>query len=83
MDVPVELIRRTKGRADVEDLALTFKEEELGRFDWNNNWQKIKADGTARGRIGRWLEALQIDASPEDIMAYLDRTAAERPGQWL
>jgi len=75
---------RTRSPApDTEDLALSFMEEEVGRFDWMNNWPKIKATGTARQRVQDWLSALQIEHSPDEIVSYLDKIVAERSGKWL
>jgi len=74
---------RTKSSVDTEDLALSFMEEEVGRFDWANNWAKIKESGTARQKIQDWLDALHIEHSPDDISSYLDKLTSERPGRWL
>lgn len=74
---------RTKVPVDTEDLALSFMEEEVGRFDWMANWPKIKAAGTARQKVQNWLEALQIDHNPDEIVAYLDSMVTERKGRWL
>lgn len=78
-----EQMFRTRSPADTEDLALLFMEEEVGRFDWANNWPKIKATGNARNRVQNWLNALQVEHNPDDIISYLDRMVAERSGRWL
>jgi len=83
MNVPLELIRRTKSPTNTEDLALTFMEEEVGRFDWANNWPKLKAQGNARQKVQDWLAALQVEHSPDEIVSYLDKMLAERSGRWL
>lgn len=74
---------RTKRPVDTEDLALSFMEEEVGRFDWANNWAKIKGSGAARQKIQDWLDALQIEHDPDEIASYLDRLTSERAGRWL
>jgi len=74
---------RTRSAEDVEDLALSFMENEVGRFDWANNWAKLKSDGTARQKIQDWLDALQIEHDPGEIASYLDQLTAERAGRWL
>ncbi len=68
---------------DTEDLALLFMEEEVGRFDWKNNWPKIVATGTARKRVQDWLAALNIDHDPESIINYLNEMVKGRAGKWL
>lgn len=83
MNIAPELIRRTKSSADVEDLALLFVEEELGRYDFKNNWKRLKESGKARARIENWLTGLGTDASPDEIIESLDRIAKERSGPWI
>jgi len=83
MNMTPDLVFRTKSPPDTEDLALTFMEEEIGRFDWVNNWPKIKEQGTARQRVQDWLSALQVEHNPDEIVSYLDKLLAERSGKWL
>lgn len=83
MNVPSELIVRTKSRPDTEDLALTFMEEEVGRFDWRNNWPKIKEQGNARQRVQDWLNAIHVEHNPDEIVSYLDQLLDGRSGRWL
>ena len=83
MNVPTELIRRTRQQWDTEDLALLYVEEEVGRFDWRNNLPKIKATGTLRQRVQNWLAALQVEHNPDEIVSYLDKMLAERSGKWM
>jgi hypothetical protein len=69
---------------DAEDLAFVFMEEEIGRFDWKANWEKIKATGTATQRVQDWLNTMQIDnQNPDELVRILDTVAAERSGRWL
>jgi hypothetical protein len=83
MNVTPELMFRTKSSPDTEDLALSFMEEEVGRFDWAANWAKIKESGAARQKIQDWLTALRIEHDPEEIASYLDKLTADRTGRWL
>lgn len=82
MNVAPELMFRAKSSLDTEDAALHFVEEELGRFDAKNNWETIKAKGQAEKRIRDFLESMRLDNSPAEIIAFLDRFFAERPGRW-
>lgn len=80
--VAPELFFRRKSQMDTEDLALTFMEEEVGRFDWQKNWNAVKERGDVRGKIQRWLKALNVEHNPDEIIAYLDKVTAERAGRW-
>lgn len=77
-----DLIRRTRSPVDTEDLALQFVEDELGRFDFRVNWAKVKEKGDVRQRIQQWLEALNADGNPDEIIEYLDRLVTDRAGNW-
>lgn len=90
MNASPELMFRSRGQTyaisglDAEDLAFVFMEEEIGRFDWKNNWKKIKESGTARQRVQNWLNAMQLqDQNPDEIVSILDQVASERSGRWL
>jgi hypothetical protein len=75
--------KRTEFSRETEDLALLFIEEEVGRFDWKNNWPKIRAAGVARQRIEAWLQALKSNHDPEEIIEFLDWMVQQRSGRWL
>ena len=77
-----DLIRRTRSPVDTEDLACQFMEDEVGRFDFRNNWAKVKEKGGVRQRIQQWLEALNADGNPDEIIEYLDRLVTDRAGNW-
>lgn len=82
MNVAPALMYRAHSSLDVEDAALHFVEEELGRFDAKNNWETLKRKGVAETRIRAFLEALRLDNSPAEIATYLDRFFTERAGRW-
>lgn len=67
---------------DTEDLALTFVEEEVGRFDWSANWRTLKESGAALPKIRAWLDVLRIDHDPEAIARCIDQLDAARRGRW-
>jgi len=74
---------RTETDHETEDLALLFVEEEVGRFDWKNNWPKIRAAGNARQRVEAWLSVVKSNHDPDKIIEFLDRMVQERSGRWL
>lgn len=74
---------RNRCAPDLEDLALTFIEEEVGRHDWQENWQRIKEAGTATLKLHEWLTALGCtDITPTKVEQEIDRLA-KRPGKYL
>jgi len=75
--------QRTNFDPETEDLALHFVEEEVGRFDWRNNWHTLRVAGTAAQRVTDWLKAIGTAHDPGRIMDYLDRMAETRSGRWL
>lgn len=83
MNVPLELIHRTRPWLDAEDLALTFVEEEVGRFDWANNLAKLKSEGTLERKVKAWLAATQVAVDPSEILYHLDKLTSDRTGRWL
>lgn len=80
--VDPSLTFRRKPEHDTEDLACTFLEEEVGRFDWINNWKTIKSSGAALNRVREWLSLVNIQHDPQAIVEYLDKLATTRTGRW-
>ena len=78
-----DLLHRTEVDHETEDLALTFIEDEVGRFDWRGNWPRIRAAGVARQRVELWLKAIGSSHDPEAIIEFLDRMVHEQSGRWL
>lgn len=84
MNISPDLMMRARSpAADTEDLALSFVEEEVGRFDWVNNWQTLRKTADMRQRVQEWLSALRVEHSPDEIVSYLDRLVVERSGKWI
>lgn len=74
---------RQRQLVDTEDLACQYMEDEVGRFDFRTNWKKLKETNDVRQRIRQWLEALNVEGNPDEIIGYLDRLVADRAGNWL
>jgi hypothetical protein len=68
---------------DTEDLALLFIEEEVGRFDWRNNWPAIQAAGLGLERVDNWLRTIKVEHDAQQIVAFLDQMVRDRSGRWL
>jgi len=73
---------RTETDHEIEDLALLFVEEEVGRFDWRANWQKMRSENTGLLRVKAWLSAIKSNHDPAKIIEFLDRMVQERSGHW-
>jgi hypothetical protein len=69
---------------DTEDLAYEFMEQEVGRYDWKNNWPKFKAnhDGILVQRVQAWLDYLGIDYDANEIINFLDKMVKTENGKW-
>jgi hypothetical protein len=78
-----DLVERTDFDRETEDLSCAFVEEEVGRYDWRNNWLAIRAAGVARERVQRWLQAMKSDHDPDKILACLDQLSRTLSGRWL
>lgn len=66
-----------------QDVSLDFMEQEIGRHDWRNNWDKVKEAGDVRAKIKAWLERMAIDHDPQLIVDYLDDLHRNNEGRWL
>jgi hypothetical protein len=73
-------------RDDTDDIAYEFIEQEVGRFDWRNNWPKFKANYATpkelERRVQAWLDYCGIDYDPKEIINFLDDMVTNRNGRW-
>jgi hypothetical protein len=67
---------------DPEEIAADFIENEVGRFDWMVNWNKIKSKGNPVHKVMDYLETYGIDADPEEIVDIIDQMVIDNPGRW-
>lgn len=81
--VAPELFRRSRHQVDTDDLALTFVEDEIGRFDFSKNWEAAKRRGNMQERIRIWLDKLNVDTPADELMNAIDRLVTSRPGRWV
>ena len=72
-------------KLDTHDLALEYVEGEVGRHDYQHNWQqhKSKHGQNLRERVAAWLRHYEVDHDPEAIISYIDDELMVRPGKWL
>jgi hypothetical protein len=77
------LFYRQRSAPEMDDLIATFVENELGRFDWANNWAAYKVKyPNYLPRIRGFFHRLGEDIDPEEIAKYLDTMVVARPGPW-
>lgn len=62
------------------DLASDFIEQELGRYDWMNNWKAIQP---ADDKIARWLQAIGSDVPTEEVRDAIVHILTHRPKPWM
>jgi len=75
-------MRRTHQVVDADDLARDFVETEVGPFDHKNNWEALKRRTDIRERVRQWLEQLNVDNNPDEVVAAIDSVVA-RAGRWI
>ena len=76
-------VQQANGPEDVEDIALSFVEDEVGRFDWMNNWEKFKLKHNAVSKMRAYLKYMKYsDVKAEDVVKFIDGLVVERPGRW-
>jgi len=67
---------------DTAEIAADFIENEVGRFDWTNNWAVIKAREDPVAKVQSYLDAYGLVADARKIVDAVDQMAAENPGRW-
>ena len=67
----------------IEDAALDFAEEVVGRFDFPENWRALSEDYVSRtATVYSWLNRHLFDTSRvEDVIRVLD-SLAENHNRW-
>jgi len=67
----------------IDDVAYDFIENEVGRHDWSNNWQKWRREKPdLKERVQAWLDRYQIDQEPQGLIDFLDSMVQTRVGKW-
>lgn len=67
----------------IENTALDFIENEVGRYDWLVNWEVYKSKHDVASKVQEYLNYYAIiDVTPEDVITFIDKLKQERPGHW-
>lgn len=83
MDVPPSLFYSRRHAPDIEDVAATFIEQEVGKYDWKNNWPVYKNKPNLQARVLAWLKMLDIDVCPSELINELDRLHNRSSDRWV
>jgi len=67
---------------DVADIAADFVENEIGRFDWVNNWSVVRGKRDVVAMVQQYLTKYGLTADPVAVVAQIDQMASENPGRW-
>lgn len=67
---------------DVADIAADFVENEIGRFDWVNNWSVVRGRENVVGLVQAYLTKYGMAADPTAVVAEIDQMAQNNPGRW-
>jgi hypothetical protein len=78
----VEEILDTEEPDSPEEIAADFIENEVGRFDWTNNWAAIKAQEDPVAKVRAYLLIYDLRGDPVEIVNIIDRMAQNNPGKW-
>lgn len=68
---------------DIDDLAATFVEQEVGRYDWKNNWEEYKRKPNLNQRVQAWLDLLGVQTEAAALIRSVDELVNRRTGRWV
>lgn len=66
----------------VSDLAADFIEDEVGHYDWVNNWAVVKSRGNPVQKVQDYLDRYSLLSNAQAIVNTIDNMAKENPGRW-
>lgn len=67
---------------DTAEIAADFIENEVGRFDWVNNWQVIRGREDPVAMVQAYLARYGLVANAQEIVNSIDQMAQDNPGRW-
>lgn len=74
-----------KATDEVQDLAVEFVEQELGRLDFRRNWQVFKTkfpdDKSRQGKVQDWMNRLGYQGEPQAVLDRIEELA-QQSGWW-
>lgn len=78
----VELLLSDEDVESTQDVAADFIEDELGRFDWMNNWRVIREREDPVAKVQAYLDTYGIVADARQVVDYIDQMTVKNPGRW-
>jgi hypothetical protein len=69
----------------VQDLAVDFVEQELGRLDFHRNWhvfkQKFPDPESRQKRVQDWMDRIGLEGNPKDVLDRIE-DLSQQTGFW-
>jgi hypothetical protein len=64
------------------EIAADFVEDEIGHYDWVNNWRVVKGREDVVAKVAGYLREYSLPGDPQEIVNIIDRMASDNPGRW-
>jgi hypothetical protein len=78
----VDLLLEEEDAEPIEEIAADFIENEVGHYDWVNNWPVIRNRGEALAKVQTYLDTYGIRADARLVVDEIERMLVENPGHW-
>jgi len=66
----------------VGDIAADFIEDEVGHYDWVNNWNVVRARENPVVMVQAYLDRYGLVSDAQAVADTIDRMAQDNPGRW-
>ena len=68
---------------DLDDVAMTFIEQEVGRRDWRRNWTQMRACQDMATHAKVWLDRCKLGIDPHELVRKIDQFVETERGSWI
>jgi hypothetical protein len=66
----------------VTDIAADFIEDEVGHYDWINNWNVVRSRTDPVQMVQEYLDRYGLVADAQAVVNVIDGMAKNNPGRW-
>lgn len=66
----------------VTDIAADFIEDEVGHYDWVNNWNVVRSRKDPVQMVQEYLDRYGLISDAQAIVNVIDEMAKNNPGRW-
>lgn len=66
----------------VADIAADFIEDEVGHYDWVNNWNVVRSRKDPVRMVQEYLDRYGLVADAQAVVNVIDGMAKNNPGRW-